>query len=145
MPRFKQNDFSGGITAGLEQMVKVVDGEPLPTPVPASAREGAGIQYYFPIIFLVTLVIGELTRAVVGRLPGAVVTGGLVFMLAWFLIGGLLLAATVGVVASLFTLFGGALGRGLGGGGLGGGFGGRGGGFSGGGGSFGGGGASGRW
>ena len=35
VPRFKQNDFSGGIAAGLEQMVKVVDGELLPTPVPA--------------------------------------------------------------------------------------------------------------
>ena len=145
VPRFKQNDFSGGIAAGITQMVKVVDGEPLPAPLPASARDGASIQHYFPIIFMITLVLGELTRAALGRLPGAFVTGGLVFMLAWFLIGGLLLASAVGVVASLFTLVGGALGRGMGGGFGGGGFGGRGGGFSGGGGSFGGGGASGRW
>jgi uncharacterized protein len=75
-----------------------------------------------------------------------VVTGGLVSLLAWFLVGGIVLTAAVGIVAALFTLMGGMLGRGMGGGlGGGGGFGSRGGGFSGGGGGFGGGGASGRW
>src|SRR5438128_6884690 len=31
-PRFKQGDFFGGITAGVERMIKVIDGEPLPPP-----------------------------------------------------------------------------------------------------------------
>src|SRR6185369_8890070 len=31
-PRFKQGDFNGGITAGVERMMKVIDGEPLPPP-----------------------------------------------------------------------------------------------------------------
>jgi uncharacterized protein len=149
VPRFKQNDFYGGIAAGLAQMMKVVDGEPLPAPVAHAERGGGGVQNLFPIIFMVTLVVGEIARAMLGRLPGALVTGGVVSLIAWFFVGGIVLAVMVGVVASLFTLMGGMMGRGIGGGGfgggLGGGFGGRGGGFSGGGGGFGGGGASGRW
>ena len=31
-PRFKQGDFYGGIAAGVDQMIRVVDGEPLPEP-----------------------------------------------------------------------------------------------------------------
>src|SRR5207344_3150798 len=32
VPRFKSGDFYGGIDAGVEGMIKVVDGEPLPPP-----------------------------------------------------------------------------------------------------------------
>ena len=146
VPRLKENDFYGGVVAGLEQMMKVVDGEPLPAAASRPAGDGTGLQSYIAVIFMITLFVGEVSRAMLGRLPGALVTGGLVSLLAWFLVGGIALTATVGIVALLFTLMGGALGRGVGGGlGGGGGFGSRGGGFSGGGGSFGGGGASGRW
>ncbi len=36
-PQFRQGDFAGGIDAGVEQMIRVVDGEPLP-----AARSGVG-------------------------------------------------------------------------------------------------------
>ena len=148
VPRFKQNDFYGGIAAGVEQMMKVAEGEPLAAPVMQPVGGVASMQRYFPIIFIVTLVVGEFARGIFGRMHGAFVTGGLIALVAWFIVGSLVLAVVVGVAASLFTLMGGMMGRGLGGGGgfgTGGGFGGRGGGFSGGGGGFGGGGASGRW
>jgi uncharacterized protein len=85
-----------------------------------------------------------------GRLPGSIVTGGGVAILAWLFAGVAAMALVAGVIAFLLTLVGGGMGR-HGGwyGGVGhhGGFGGvgRGGGFSGGGGGFGGGGSSGRW
>lgn len=79
-----------------------------------------------------------------GRLPGALATGGVVGFIAWIVVGLLPIAIVAGIAALLITLFGG--GRGIGGFGGGGGFGhGGGGGFGGGGGGFGGGGASGRW
>ena len=31
-PLFRQGDFAGGVAAGVEQMIRVVDGEPLPAP-----------------------------------------------------------------------------------------------------------------
>ena len=150
LPRFKGQDFYGGITAGVEQIIRVVDGEPLPAP---SARPSQGIgnigdvQQYAPMLFILALAVGGVLRATLGKVPGSLVTGGVVAVIAWFVVGAILMALVAGVVALVVTLLGGGmLGRGLGGyygGGRGGG--GHGGGFSGGGGGFGGGGASGRW
>ena len=149
-PRFKQGDFNGGITAGVNQIIRVIDGEPLPAPQGRPATGIADIQQYVPVIFILALVIGGVLRSVLGRFPGALVTGGGVAVVAWLLAGALSVALSAGVIALLFTLLGGGMG-GMGGYGIGGRHGGvgrgglGGGGFSGGGGGFGGGGASGRW
>ena len=153
LPRFKSQDFYGGIAAGVEQVIRVVDGEALPAP---SARSSQGIggfgdvQQYAPMLFILALAVGGVLRATLGKVPGSLVTGGVVAVIAWFVVGAISMALVAGVVALFVTLMGGGmLGRGLGGyyggGGRGGGMGGGGGGFSGGGGGFGGGGASGRW
>ncbi|MBX9604596.1 MAG: YgcG family protein [Gammaproteobacteria bacterium] len=147
VPRFRQGEFYAGISDGLSRMMTVVAGEPLPPPK-AARDEGADVSRHFALLFMLTLIAGGLLRAMFGRLPGATLTGGLVALAAWFLIGALSVAALAGLVALVFTLAGGTRlvgGPGLGGFGGHGGFGGRGGGFSGGGGGFGGGGASGRW
>lgn len=145
VPRFKSQDFYGGITAGVGQIIRVIDGEPLPEPSKQPAGSLGDIQQYAPIVFILALVVGGGLRAALGRVPGALVTGGAVAVLAWFVVGAVSVALVAGVMALFVTLLGG--GRGLGGyhGGAGrGGFGG--GGFrGGGGGGFGGGGASGRW
>ncbi len=146
LPRFKAQDFNGGISAGLGQMMRVVDGEPLPEPGNAPARGPGGVQPYLPLLFIVALAVGGVLRATLGKLLGSVVTGGVVGVVAWFVVGALSLAVGAGVIALFVTLLGaGMAGRRLGGlGGYYGGGGGRGGGggFSGGGGGFGG---SGRW
>lgn len=147
-PPFKQGDFYGGISAGVEQIIKVIDGEPLPAPVERHTGSIAGLEQFMPIVFILAMVSGGILRAILGRVPGAVVTGGLVALVAWFLAGALSIALIAGVMAFVFTLLsGGMAGRGMGGlaGGLGGSTGMGRGGFGGGGGGFGGGGASGRW
>ncbi|MGC4404501.1 TPM domain-containing protein [Methyloversatilis sp. MC4-4] len=144
VPYFRQGDFAGGIRAGVDRMIGVIDGEPLPEPSRATAGGEGGIEQYAPMLFIVALGLGGVLRAMLGRLPGALATGGVVGFIAWIVVGLLPIALVAGVVALLITLFGG--GRGIGGFGGGGGFGhGGGGGFGGGGGGFGGGGASGRW
>ena len=148
LPRFKSQDFYGGITAGVEQIIRVVDGEPLPAPNARSSQGLGNVQQYAPMLFILALALGGVLRATLGKVPGSLVTGGVVAMIAWFVVGAISMALLAGVVALFVTLLGGGmLGRGLGGyyggGGRGGGMGG--GGFSGGGGGFGGGGASGRW
>ena len=154
LPRFKQQDFAGGIQAGVAQIIRVVDGEPLPQPG-AKGTAGIGgignIGQYAPILFVLALFGGGVLRAALGKVPGAVVTGGAVAVVAWLFAGAVSIALVAGVVALFFTL----LGSGMGGHGMGGYYGGMGrgggrgayggGGFSGGGGGFGGGGASGRW
>ena len=145
-PRFTQGDFHGGIRAGLEQIMRVIDGEPLPPPSGTRSGDASGFKSYAPIIFMAALVLGGVLRAMFGRLPGALVTGGAVAVVAWFVVGAVSIALGAGVLAFVFTLLGGGMGGfGIGGSrGRSGGFG-TGGGFSGGGGGFGGGGASGRW
>ena len=149
VPRFREGDYYGGITAGVDRILRVIDGESLPKPeenLPGGMR---GIGSILPVMMILVLVLGGVLHTVLGRFPGALVTGGAVSVVAWMLAGAIAVALIAGVIAFLFTLLGGGMGgRGLGAGGFrGGGFGGGGfggGGFSGGGG-FGGGGASGRW
>lgn len=150
LPRFRQQDFHGGISAGVEQIIRVIDGEPLPAPSSQPANDREDVRQYAPMLFIIALALGSALRAVLGKFPGALVTGGVVTLVAWFVIGALSMALLAGVIALLVTWLGlGSAVRGLSGysgGGRGGGFGGgSGGGFSGGGGGFGGGGASGRW
>jgi uncharacterized protein len=150
-PRFQEGDFDGGVRAGVERMVSVIDGEPLPAVSSKAAHSAEDIESYIPVLFVVALAMGGILRAVLGRFPGALATGGAVGVIAWLMAGTLAIALVAGVIALFVTLFGG--GRGMGGmGGMGGGGFGRGGGggfggggFGGGGGGFGGGGASGRW
>ena len=146
LPRFKQQDFYGGITAGVGQIIRVIDGEPLPAPSGRPAGNIGGFQQYVPIVFIFALAVGGALRAALGRVPSALVTGGAVAVIAWFVAGALSMALVAGVMALFITLLGGGMGRhGLGGYYGGGGRGSSGGGFRGGGGGFGGGGASGRW
>jgi uncharacterized protein len=144
VPRFQHGDFYGGIAAGVERMIGVVEGEPLPEPQPGPAG-GADIRQLAPVVLIAALVLGAVLRATLGRFPGAVATGGVVGLIAWWLAGVLAIALGAAALAFLFTLAGGV--GGLAGGRYRGGFGtgGFGGGFRGGGGGFGGGGASGRW
>ena len=142
LPRFKSQDFYGGITAGVGQMMRVIDGEPLPAPSNKPTGGVGDVQQYAPVLFILALAVGGVLRATLGKLPGSLVTGGVVAVIAWFVVGAISVALVAGVVALFVTLFGGGMGRH----GLGGLYGGGGrGGFGGGGGGFGGGGASGRW
>ena len=147
-PRFKQGDFYGGISAGVDQIIRVVEGEALPAARQDTIGDIKEFQQFVPLIFVLALALGGVLRAVLGRLPGALAAGAVVGVIAWFVVGALSIALGAGVIALLFTLLSGSMGmRAFGAAGIGrGGFGGNGGGgFSGGGGSFGGGGASGRW
>jgi uncharacterized protein len=149
IPRFREGDFYGGLRAGLDRLMRVIDGEPLPPP----KQEGGGgsqsrsIETYFILFMTIVIAVGGLLRALFGRLPAATIVGLGTGLLAWLIVAPLTVALLVGIVGFIFTLAGGGHRGGLGGFGRGG-FGGGGfggGGFSGGGGGFGGGGASGRW
>ena len=171
IPRFKQQDFYGGISAGVDQIGRVIDGEILPTPAPNRqlVADQEGTLSSLSVLFVIALVLGSFLRKILGRALGATATGVAVAFIGWFIAGALLTALLGGVIAFIVTLLSGGLGgltsgyygerggagsnagRSAGRGGFGGesgvsggGFSGSGG-FSGGGGGFGGGGASGRW
>jgi uncharacterized protein len=156
-PKFRSGDFAGGISDGVNRILRVIDGEPLPAP--AQPRQNTGLlsqlDPFNPFLIVAVIVVGGIFRGVLGRLFGSLATGGLVAAIFWFIAASVALSAIGGVIAFLVTMFGdaitssGGVGRGgwVGSGGSysGGSSSGDSGGFSGGGGSFGGGGASGSW
>jgi uncharacterized protein len=150
VPRFREGDFAGGIQAGVERMIRLIDGEPLPPPAARRDNYDAGAFSMLPHILIFSVVGGAMLRALFGRFVGAGIAGGAAGVISWLMLASVLGGLAVGVIAFLLTLFlslrggrGGYGGWSSGGGGWSGGSGG--GGFSGGGGGFGGGGASGRW
>ena len=152
-PHFKSGDYDGGVEAGVDQMLAVINGEPLPQPDRKWERRG-GLGNMLPVLLAAVFIASGVLRALFGRLFGSIATGGLAGGIAWLLSHVLPIGLGAGVMAFLFALLlgstrgwaaGGGWGGGMGGGFGGGGFGGGGGGFSGGGGGGGGGGASGSW
>jgi uncharacterized protein len=158
-PKFRNGDFAGGISDGVNRILRVIDGEPLPAPAQRQQNSGllSQLDPLNPFVIVAVIVVGGIFRGLLGRLFGSLATGGLVAALFWFIAASLALSAITGFIAFLVTMFSDAMtssggtGRGgswvsSGGGGYsGGGSSSDSGGFSGGGGSFGGGGASGSW
>jgi uncharacterized protein len=170
VPHFRTGDFAGGVSAGVDRMIRVIDGEPLPAPRPEAAHNaepGPLFDIIFsPFGFLGYIAVAAFMRNLLGRLLGSGVTAGVVGAVIWLILGSIAVSAIFGVIAFFLTMFGDGIleasqqasrsGRGRYGGGWS--TGSSGGswssgsssgssdsGFSGGGGSFGGGGASGSW
>ena len=163
VPKFRQGDYAGGVVDATAQLVRLVDGEPLPEPVASNPTgRDSGDEWLFALFaaFIASLI----ARSLFDRLPAGlrilftVAAGALA---AWLLS----LVVFVGGIGAVIGFFTGLMGRSGGGGGGryarhhdwggfgggssgGGGWGGggsSGGGWSGGGGMSGGGGASGGW
>ena len=160
-PRFKQGDYAGGITAGINRIeerlttdpaiLKQADANRVNTN--ANANTQSNQEGGIPLIFLgfFGFVAGMILTSILGRFFGSIATAGGIVTLGTVFGAGLLSSIFVAFIVFLFLLFRGG-GGGRGGGGVvflpGGGFGGGGfggGGFGGGGGGFGGGGAGGDW
>ena len=151
-PRFKQGDFAGGIDAGLDKLIGLVDGEGLPAPE-TQASSSMNIGNLLPMLLFGGLVSGLFLRSIFGTFFGSALNGGLIGGVVMLLGTAVFGAAILGIIAFFITMMLGA--RGMNGygtgypGGYGGGLGGGGFGshssWGGGGGGFGGGGASGDW
>ena len=143
VPRFRANDYAGGITEATAVLVKIIDGEPLPAPVSSQqgrAPDGGGDTWILALF--IGVFAGSILRGVFSRVPRPLrgLLGGAGAAVAAFLFTSTLLASGLaGVVGLVVAMLSGHPGRFAGGGGWGGGS------WGGGGGRSGGGGASGGW
>jgi uncharacterized protein len=152
VPKFRAGDFDGGVIAGVDQMIGLINGEPLPPPPLHQDRAGGNGGGGLIISIVGGVIIGAILSLFLGRSVGGVLGALGAGIAGWALSGILIMGLFSGfMVLSIVSGFlgggGGWISGGRGGWG-GGGFGGGGfggGGFSGGGGGFGGGGASGSW
>ncbi|MFO1417733.1 MAG: YgcG family protein [Methylotetracoccus sp.] len=152
VPQFRRGDFYGGLSAAVERLAAIIDGEALPAPEAspdAAGSHGADA----PISLIATIALGIALHGALGAIGAGLLAGTVAAVIFGTLLGlAALEAAFVGffvfvvVVSAVSRNRGGFYtGSGYGGGFSRGGFNGRSGGFSGGGGGFSGGGASGSW
>lgn len=160
-PHFRSGDFSGGLEAGVDAVMKAIEGESLALPAERKGQRKvdtlSSYSNFLWLGFFLVPIVGMALRGMVGRFFGAGLTAGITGFAGLLVFGSLAFGIVAALLAFVFTLFmgsgaAGGLRRGGWGGGYipggfsgGGGSFGGGGGFSGGGGGFDGGGASGSW
>lgn len=162
LPEFRSGDFYHGITAGVNAITSLINGEELPQPVQSAGQEAENIGFIAPltmILMIVLISVGAALRKKLGRWKASGLIFGIAFVIYYLLFSIIGISLVISIFLTLiinltgygrggsggrrYTGYGGFGGFGGGGFSSGGSFGG--GGFSGGGGSFGGGGASGSW
>jgi uncharacterized protein len=155
-PPFKKGDYAAGVDAGVDRLIKLVDGEPLPAPPKkygatghtGTSSEDDGTMVLLGLFAVAAVLVGAVLNSAIGHVPGSTLTGGgmgLLVGLGWGLGFGVVAAVAAFVLALMSTFILQAMMEGGGGGGGSWSSSSSGGGFSGGGGDFGGGGASGDW
>lgn len=132
-PHFRQNDFYGGLAAGVSVITGLLDKEAFPEPTQGNNKKQSNDGFgWAPFIFFAFLIVITMMRSRGGRRGHS--------SNDWGNSAGVILGSAIGNEIGRHSS-----GGGFGGFGSGGGFGGGGGGFGGGGGGFDGGGASGNW
>ncbi len=106
-PRFRQKDFYGGISAGIERMIAVVDGEPLPSPQQdrRGSRRSPAVEGILLLGLFLVFTVGALLRSMLGRVGGATATAGIGGAIAWFIAGTALAAGAAVVLLLIVMLF----------------------------------------
>ena len=116
-PRFRENDYAGGLDAAVDQIIARVNGEVLPEVAPTGAsKQGKGFfvgnfdwAQLGIFLFFGVLLIGRVARSIFGNKLGPVVTGLGAGAIAMVVTSSIVLAVIAAIVALLFTLFSGMM------------------------------------
>jgi len=119
-PHFKNEDYAGGIDAGVTQIIGLIEGETLPAPSGETSSADDGFDTFLIILFFCCIVIDLLFSSLFGKGIGAVLSGisigGISALIAFFLALDIGLAVIMGVVMfvilKLFYISGGSGGGG---------------------------------
>ena len=110
-PRFRKNDFAGGLNDAVDQIGKLIRGEPLPEVQRESGPAGfagGGTDFDWGtlgiFLFFGVLVLGRALRAFMGNKLGALATGAATGGIAFFITTTLWVALLAGIVALIFTI-----------------------------------------
>src|SRR3979411_2156919 len=69
-PKFRSGDFAGGISDGVNRILRVVDGEPLPAPAQRQQESGllSQLDPFNPFLIVAVIVVGGILLGILGRL-----------------------------------------------------------------------------
>jgi uncharacterized protein len=118
-PSFARGDFAGGINAGVDALMKRIEGEALPTPAGIPRHKvdaGEDLMVALVPLILFGAIVAGLMRRAFGR-PGAALTSVGVGTLAGFLLTSLAIGFFAAIAVFIFSVFfgGGGGGRVVGG------------------------------
>ena len=103
-PRFRAGDFYGGVRGGVDQLIRLAEGEKLPPPAQTHAPSAGNLDptdWIFPAIFFV-VVLGAIFKIALGRLPGSLATGAMLGVIVWLYFG-LAIAALSAILGFIFA------------------------------------------
>src|SRR5258706_11813525 len=105
VPRFKQGDFYGGIRAGTDRMMRVVEGEKLPPPIARTHPQARGFDasWLVPALMIVVFA-GGILNLIFGRVAGSGTVGAVFGIFAWAVTGAFLIALIVAVIVFVLSL-----------------------------------------
>lgn len=135
VPRFRVNDFYGGISEGVSAVMQILENEAIPD-IKNDYLDHAYLPHFFTFVIIFSLVISGILRMFFNGSISSLLTGSLVMIGAWFILSDISITLFAGILATAISIFriffvGGRSSSSNG--------------FRGGGGGFGGGGASGKW
>ncbi len=114
-PRFRDGDYGGGLLAGLDAILKRLDGEALPPPASGAGPVSVGGDVV-PILLGIVLAgigVGSALRRMLG-VPGALVAAGGSGVVTGALLASALLGGLAGLVVLVGSVMGGSSGGGAG-------------------------------
>jgi uncharacterized protein len=113
-PRFRDGDFYGGVRDGVDQLIRLAEGEKLPPPQAAASRGQSSpdsvSQFIVPAIMF-AIIAGTFLKGMLGRFPGSLATGAGLGLIAWLMFGIAIAAAAV-VIGFLLSFVNTGMGRG---------------------------------
>ncbi len=85
IPLFKQGQYFAGLSAGVAQIMQVVDGEALPPPDKSWKGNPQGLIHMLPALFIGFFVLSSVLRGLFGRVGGAAASAGVVGIVGYVL------------------------------------------------------------
>ncbi|KWV52875.1 hypothetical protein AS156_09545, partial [Bradyrhizobium macuxiense] len=108
-PKFKAGDYAGGISAGVDRMIGLINGEQLPAPEPEHWQSSNFLDFANPVAIFFVIIVAGVLRGILGRLLGSAATGGIAGVFVWMMAGSLATAMVIGLFAFFAALIFGGL------------------------------------
>ena len=109
IPQFKSGNLSQGIGAGVDAMLRLIQGESLPSPVAKKSMglftDSTGTLDVIAPLLIGFFILGKILEPLLGRLGGAVVTSIGAGFISWLLMASIAIAITVAIFALIMNLF----------------------------------------
>src|SRR5712691_6938111 len=106
-PHFRSGDFYGGVAAGTDALMKLIEGEGLPAPrsgvIIYGVHRPIDLQTIF-LLFVALVLTGAIFRRLFGRVIGAGISGGIVGAIVWLAAGVLAFAVIGGLIGFVIAL-----------------------------------------